>query len=62
MNVGRENIFKLTIGNETLLKISNGIGVRIVNFAQLRISQSKVQCYHIATFINIFGWENPKSD
>jgi hypothetical protein len=31
--VGRENIFKPTIGNETLHEISNDSGVRIVNFA-----------------------------
>jgi endonuclease/exonuclease/phosphatase family metal-dependent hydrolase len=31
--VGRENIFKLTIGKERLHEISNDNGVRIVNFA-----------------------------
>ena len=31
--VGRENISKLTIGNESLPKDSNNIGVRLVNFA-----------------------------
>jgi hypothetical protein len=31
--VGREDIFKLTIGNETLHKIRNDIGVWLVNFA-----------------------------
>jgi hypothetical protein len=31
--VGREDIFKLTIGNESLYKISNDNGVRLVNFA-----------------------------
>jgi hypothetical protein len=31
--VGREDIFKLTIGNESLHKISNDTGVRLVNFA-----------------------------
>jgi hypothetical protein len=29
----REDIFKLTIGNESLHKISNDNGVRLVNFA-----------------------------
>jgi hypothetical protein len=33
IKVGREEIFKLTIGNENLRKISNDNGVRIVNFA-----------------------------
>ena len=31
--MGRENILKLTIGNESLHKESNDNGVRIVNFA-----------------------------
>jgi len=31
--VGRENIFKLTIGNESLPQYSNDNGDRIVNFA-----------------------------
>jgi hypothetical protein len=31
--VGRENIFKLTIGNESLHEINNDSGVRVVNFA-----------------------------
>ena len=33
VKVGRENIFKLTIGNECLHQDSNDNGVRIVNFA-----------------------------
>jgi hypothetical protein len=31
--VGRENIFKPTIGNESLYEINNDNGVRVVNFA-----------------------------
>ena len=31
--MGRKNIFKLTIGNESLHQDSNDNGVRIVNFA-----------------------------
>jgi len=30
-NVGRQNIFKTTIGNESLHQVSNDNGVRIVN-------------------------------
>jgi hypothetical protein len=30
--VGREDIFKLTVGNESLLKVSNDNGVTLVNF------------------------------
>jgi hypothetical protein len=36
VNVGREGIFKLTIGNESLHEISNNNGVRLVNFATSR--------------------------
>ena len=32
MKVGKENIFKPTIRNESLQRDSNGNGVRIVNF------------------------------
>jgi hypothetical protein len=34
--VGRENIFKPTISNESLHEISNDNGVRVVNFAHLK--------------------------
>jgi hypothetical protein len=32
-NVGKEDIFKPTVGNESLHKINNDNGVRVVNFA-----------------------------
>jgi hypothetical protein len=35
--VGRENIFKTTIGNGSLCQDSNHNGVRIVNFAHKKI-------------------------
>jgi hypothetical protein len=53
--VDREDIFKLTIENESLHEISNGNGVRLVNFATLKTSESKVRCSHITTSINILG-------
>jgi hypothetical protein len=34
--VGREDIFKSTIGNESLHEISNDNGVRLVNFATFK--------------------------
>jgi hypothetical protein len=34
--VGREGIFKPTIGNESLQEISNDNGVRLVNFATFK--------------------------
>jgi hypothetical protein len=42
--VGREDIFKLTIGNEILHESSNDNGVRVVNFAtskNLRVKSTK---------------------
>ena len=35
--VGRENIFKPTIGNECLHQVSNDNGFRVVNFAYQKI-------------------------
>jgi hypothetical protein len=32
--LGREDIFKLTVGTESSHKISNGNGVKVVNFAK----------------------------
>jgi hypothetical protein len=40
--VGREDNFKLIIGNESLHEISNDNGVRVVNIK--KISQSKIRC------------------
>jgi hypothetical protein len=51
----RGNIFKPTIGIESLHEVSND-GVRIVNFStSKKILLSKVQCSHIVTFINLLG-------
>jgi hypothetical protein len=41
--VGREDIFKPTIGNEGFHEISNDNGVRLVNFATSKNSESKVR-------------------
>jgi hypothetical protein len=53
--VGKEDIFKPTIGNESLPATSNDNGVRVVNFATSKISLSKVQYSHIVTFIKLLG-------
>jgi hypothetical protein len=53
--VGREDIFKPTIVNESLHEINNDIGVIVVNFSTPKISLSKVRCSHVATFINVPG-------
>jgi hypothetical protein len=63
--VGREHIFKLTIWNDSLHKISNDNGVRVVNFATSKISQSKAQCSHISASINTLiclQMRKPQSD
>jgi hypothetical protein len=52
--VGREDIFKPTIGNESLHDISNDTAVRVV-LPHLKISQLEVRCSHITTSINIVG-------
>jgi hypothetical protein len=43
--VGKEDIFKPTIGNRSLHEISSDNGVRL----------SKVRCSHFVTFINLLG-------
>jgi hypothetical protein len=51
--VGGEDIFKLTIGNESLHEISNDNGGRVVNFATSKNLTVKVRCSHVVTFINL---------
>jgi hypothetical protein len=48
-------MFKPIIGNESLHKICNDNTVRVETSPHLKISQSKVQCSHIETSINILG-------
>jgi hypothetical protein len=45
--VGRDEIFKPTIGNESLHKISNDNGVRLVHFATPK--NLRVKKYNVAT-------------
>jgi hypothetical protein len=51
--VGREDIFKPTIRNESLDEISNENGVKVVNFDTSKTLLSKVRCFHIVTFIKL---------
>jgi hypothetical protein len=53
--VGREDIFKPTVGNESLHEISNHNGVRLVNFATSKTSESKVRYSHSATWTSPDG-------
>jgi hypothetical protein len=53
--VGREDIFKPTIGNKSRDKISNDKGVIVVKFATSKNLIAKSICSHIITFTNLFG-------
>jgi hypothetical protein len=53
--VGKEDIFKLTIGNESLHEISNDNGVRLVNFAtskNLRLKSTMFPNRNIHKYLN----------
>jgi endonuclease/exonuclease/phosphatase family metal-dependent hydrolase len=58
VKVGREDIFKPTIGNESLHEISNDNGIRVVNFAtsKNRIVKNTMFPRHN---INKFTWTSP---
>jgi hypothetical protein len=53
--VGREDMFKPTIGNESLYEISNDNEVRVVNFATSKNLAVNIRCFHIVTFIKLLG-------
>jgi hypothetical protein len=56
--VGREDIFKPTIGNESLHEISNDNGVRLVNFATFK--NLKVKCMMFPhRNIHKYTWTSP---
>jgi hypothetical protein len=52
--VGREDIFKPVIGNDSLHEANNDNGVRVIDFATSK-TLSRAQNLHTATFINTFG-------
>jgi hypothetical protein len=54
--VGREDIFKPTIGNESLHEISNDNGVRVVNFAKSKNLTVKIRFFHIVSIVHVFMW------
>jgi hypothetical protein len=58
VKVGREDIFKLTIGNESSLEISNDNGVRAVNFATSKtlLVKSTMFPHHI---LHKYTWTSP---
>jgi hypothetical protein len=53
--VGREDVFKPIIGNESLHEANNYNGVRVVNFATSKNLIVKITNFHTATFINTLG-------
>ena len=53
--VGRVNIFKSTIGQESLHQDSNDNGVRLVNFATSKIWWLRSRCSLTGAFINTPG-------
>ena len=57
-NVGREKIFKPTIGNESLHQYSNDKGVRIVNFATSKILVVKSKMFPHRN-IHKYTWTSP---
>jgi hypothetical protein len=53
--VGRDDIFKLTIGNNSSDEISNGNGVRLINFVMsknLVVKTTMFPHHNIHTYIN----------
>jgi hypothetical protein len=56
-NVGMEDIFKPIIGNESLHEVSNGNGVRVVNFATSKKSVKSTTFPHLS--IHKHTWTSP---
>jgi hypothetical protein len=56
--VGREDIFKRTIGNESLQQISNDNGIRVVNFATSKNLNVKNPMFPHSN-IHKFTWTYP---
>jgi len=58
IKVGRDNIFKPTIGNESLHQDSNDNGVRIVNFVTLKNVVVKSTMF-LHQYIHEYTWTSP---
>jgi hypothetical protein len=58
-NVGKEDIFKLTIGKEILHDISKDNGVRVVNFTSTKVARLKAKCSRILT--HKYSWTSPEN-
>jgi len=55
VKLGREDIFKPKIGNESLHQDNNDNGVRIVNFAASKTYLLRARCSPTKTFISTPG-------
>jgi hypothetical protein len=53
--VGREDIFKPTIGNESLHEISNDNGIRVVNFATMNFIKRNFIQFDLVTWFSHLG-------
>jgi hypothetical protein len=58
VKVGREDIFKPTVGNESLREITNDNGVRVVNFATSRKLVVKSTMFPHRS-IHKYTWSSP---
>jgi hypothetical protein len=56
--VGRKDIFKPTIGNESLHEISNDNGVRLVSFATSKNLRDESTMFPYCN-IHIYTWSSP---
>jgi endonuclease/exonuclease/phosphatase family metal-dependent hydrolase len=56
--VGREDVFKSTIGNESLHEINNNNGVRLVNFATSKNIRVKSTMFPLRN-IHKYTWTSP---
>jgi hypothetical protein len=58
VKVGRENIFKLTVRNESSHEISNDNGIRVVNFATFKNLVVKSTMFPHCK-IHKYNWTSP---
>lgn len=57
--LGREDIFKVTIGNKCLHKISDDMGVSVINFAALKnLIIMKITTFPLCN-IHKYAWTSP---
>jgi hypothetical protein len=63
--LGKEDIFKSTIWNESLHKINHGTGIRVASFSMYKKSHDQrydPTLEHPEIYLGISRWENSQSD